>query len=191
LLGESKHPRSPRALEKGLEHGDEAVRVLAFEGLVKHAGPGELRPLVLSLKAEKADIGVRAVQALQGLAGKDDQAMARLVEALSAKTPEIRKAALASLEKIHSADSPEASLVALGSPHADLRRLALVRLLQRKLLHDPRVQSVLRWRGEDQDAEVRRVAFLLSLFTRDKLLKAVREQDKEWNRQLTELETAT
>jgi ParB family chromosome partitioning protein len=188
LLGESAHPRAARALEKGLGHGDEAVRILAFEGLRRHAGPGDLRPLVLALKAEKADVGVRAVQALEGLAAKDDQALARLVEALSASTPEVRQAALASLETVHGKDSPEASLTALGTPHADLRRLALVRLFQRKLLHDPRVQSALRWRGEDQDPEVRRVAFLLSLFTRDKLLRAVRERDPELDRQLVELE---
>ncbi len=189
LLSESAHPRAPKALEKGLEHNDEAVRIQAFEGLRKHAGPTDLRPLALALKAEKADIGVRAVQALEGLASKDDQAMARLVEALSAKTPEIRRAALTSLENVHGPKSPEASLTALGTPHADLRRLALVRLFRRQMLGDPRVQSALRWRGEDQDAEVRRVAFLLSVATSAKLLPVLRERDPELNRQLTELES--
>lgn len=191
LLGESKHPQAAGALEKGLQHGDEAVRLLAFEGLRRHAGPGDLRPLTLALKAEKADIGVRAVQALEVLAAKDDQAMARLVEALSARTVEVRRTALASLEKIHGPDSPEASLTALGTPHSDLRKLALLRLFQRHLLHDPRVQSALRWRGEDSDQEVRRVAFLLSLFTREKLLRTLRERDGELDRQVAELEAGT
>jgi len=189
LLSESEHPRAPRFLEKGLEHADEAVRIQAFEGLRHHAGPTDLRPLTLALKAEKADIGVRAVQALEGLASKDDQAMARLVEALSAKTPEVRRAALTSLENVHGPKSPEASLTALGTPHADLRRLALVRLYRRQMLNDPRVQLALRWRGEDQDAEVRRVAFLLSVSTSAKLLPVLRERDAELNRQLAELES--
>ena len=189
LLGESPHARAAKALEKGLEHREEAVRLLAFDGLRRHAGPSELRPLVLALKVEKADIGVRAVQALEGLARKDDQAMARLSGALQSSVPEVRQAALSSLEKVYPQDSPEASLVALGAPHADLRRLALVRLLQRGMLRDIRVQQALRWRGDDPDGEVRRVAFLLSLHTREKLLKALRERDAEWNRQLTELET--
>ena len=103
---------------------------------------------------------------------------------------EVRRAALASLEKVHGPKSPEASLTALGTAHADLRRLALIRLFERNLLHDPRVQSALRWRGDDQDPEVRRVAFLLSLFTREKLLRALRDRDPELNRQITELETA-
>jgi ParB family chromosome partitioning protein len=189
LLGEAKHPRAGKLLEKGLDHRDEAVRVAAFEGLRRHAGPKDLRPLVLALKTGKADVGQRAVQALEGLAKKDDQAMARLVEAIDSKSPEVRKAALTSLENVHDSRSPEASLTALNSTHADLRRLALIRLYQRKLLQDAGVQAALRWRGEDGDPEVRRVAFLLSLHTRDRLLKALRGRDPELDRQVVELES--
>jgi ParB family chromosome partitioning protein len=188
LLGEAAQPRAARELEKGLQHKEEAVRVLAFEGLRRHAGPQDLRSLALALKVDKADVGVRAVQALEGLAGTDEQALARLSGALQSKVFEVRRAALASLEKVHGSDSPEASLTALATPHADLRRLALIRLYERKLLHDPRVQSALRWRGDDPDPEVRRVAFLLSLYTREKLLRALRERDPELNRQISELE---
>jgi ParB family chromosome partitioning protein len=190
-LAGMKHPRAAKALEGALDHADEAVRVAAFDGLRRHAGPDDLRPMVLALKAEKADVGERAVAALEPLAKKNDQARARLVGALESKVPQVRRAALASLEKVFGSDSPEASLTALGTPHADLRRLALVRLFQRKLLHDGRVQAALRWRGEDQDPEVRRVAFLLSLYTRDKLLKALRKGDPEMDRQLKELESGT
>jgi ParB family chromosome partitioning protein len=191
LLGESKHPHAAKALEKGLQQKEEAVRVLAFDGLRRLAGPNDLQPLALALKADKADVGVRAVQALEGLAAKDDQAMARLTGALQSAVPEVRQAALASLEKVHAVGSPEASLTALGSSHADLRRLALVRLFQRGLLHDLRAQAALRWRGDDGDPEVRRVAFLLSLHTREKLLRALRERDPELERQLTELASGT
>jgi ParB family chromosome partitioning protein len=191
LLGEAAHPRAARELEKGLQHKEEAVRVLAFEGLRRHAGPHDLRAPALALKVGKADVGVRAVQVLEGLAGTDEQALARLTGALQSAVPEVRRAALASLEKVHGPDSPEASLTALATPHADLRRLALVRLFERKSLHDPRVQSALRWRGDDPDPEVRRVAFLLSLHTRAKLLRALRERDPELDRQLTELEAGS
>jgi ParB family transcriptional regulator, chromosome partitioning protein len=191
LLGESPHPRAAKALEKALAHREEAVRAAAFDGLRRHAGPNDLRPLVLGLEAEKADVGQRAVQALAELAPKNDQALTRLVEALKAQPGEVRRAALSSLEQVYGPDSPEASLKALAGPHADLRRLALVRLFQRKLLHDPRVQAALRWRGEDADPEVRRAAFLLSLYTREKLLEALRQRDPELQRQLTELESGT
>jgi ParB family chromosome partitioning protein len=191
LLAKSAHPRAVPALEKGLTHRDEPVRLAAFEGLRRHVGPSDLRPMEQALKAGKADIGQKAVEALQELAPRDDQALARLVGALEDNTPEVRRSALAGLEKVHGDDPPAASLAALGSRHADLRRLALVRLFQRKLLHEPRVESALRWRGEDADPEVRRVAFLLSLYTRERLLQALRQRDADLDRQLTELESGT
>src|SRR5207248_1620636 len=90
-------------------HGRPQVAA-ACDGLRRHAGPNDLRPLVLALRTDKADVGQRAVQALEGLAAKDDQARARLVGALEAKAPEVRRAALASLERVFGPQSPEASL---------------------------------------------------------------------------------
>ncbi len=191
LLAESAHPQAAPALEKWLTHRDEPVRLAVFEGLRRHAGPASLRPMELALKAGKADVGQKAIEALQELALRDDQAMAKLVAALEENTPEVRRAALSALEKVHGDTSPQPSLAALASQHADLRRLALVRLFQRKLLHEPRVESALRWRGDDPDPEVRRVAFLLSLYTRERLLKALRQRDPELDRQLGELESGT
>ncbi|MCA9071375.1 MAG: HEAT repeat domain-containing protein, partial [Planctomycetaceae bacterium] len=112
-------------------------------------------------------------------------------KALDRQTREVRRAALMSLEAVHGKTSPEADLIGLKSKHADLRRLALVRLFQRKLLDQARVQSALRRSGEDGNADVRRTAFLVSLFTRDKLVEAIRARDQELHRQLYELETFT
>src|SRR5262249_876846 len=99
LLGESPHPRAVPALEKALAGIEEAVRLAAFEGLRRHAGPKDLRPLKLALESEQADVGQRAVAVLETLAAKDDQAMAQLVQALEAKSVVVRRAALISLEK--------------------------------------------------------------------------------------------
>ena len=49
----------------------------ALKGLRKHLGEEDLRPLDLALKVEKADVGRLAVQALEKLAAKDDQALSR------------------------------------------------------------------------------------------------------------------
>ena len=188
LLGRSDHPRAPALLEGLFSHAEAAVRSAAFEGLRRQRGEADLRVLDLALKAEKPEIGKLAVEALEGLASKDDQALSRLTTALSAKTPEVRQAALIALESAYPAGSPEASLAALGTVHADVRRAALLRLFARKLLGDPAVQSALRRRAEDSDADVRRVAFLLSLHTRPNLLQALRSRDPELQRQLADLE---
>src|SRR5262249_21913675 len=149
LLGESSHPRASKLLETGLKHADEAVCVAALQGLRRHLGEADLRPLELALRVEKPQVGQAAVEALTALAGKDDQALARLTEALDHKTLQVRLAALAGLEKVYGADSPEANLIALTSKHADVRRQTLVRLFHRKLAQHPRVQAILRWRLED------------------------------------------
>src|SRR5262249_6154564 len=81
LLAESNHPRAAKLLEQWLKHQDEAVRVAALEGLRKHLGEQDLRPLDLALQVEKADVGRLAVQALEKLAARDDQALTRLMGA--------------------------------------------------------------------------------------------------------------
>ncbi len=173
ILGVSPHARAATLLEKLLGHRDEAVRVSAFHGLRKHLGESDLRPIDLALKAEKPDVGRLAVQALEALAPRDDQALARLAGALDAKTAEVRLAAVVGLESAYDPRSAESNLDALASTHADVRRAALIRLYRRGLLGEPAVQAALRRRAEDADAEVRRTAFLLSLHTRDRLLQAL------------------
>jgi ParB family chromosome partitioning protein len=213
LLGASDHPRAPTLLTGWLGHADAAVRVAAFSGLRRQLGADDLRPLDQALKVEQADVGKLAVEALGALVkrndqvlgriadairrrasgaapGRNDQALARLVSALDARTPEVRQAALPALEGAYDADSPEADLLGLGSKHADVRRVALVRLFRRELLRDPAVQSALRRRAEDPDDEVRRTAFLLSLRTREALVATLRARDPDLHRQLAELEGA-
>ena len=190
-LGESKHPLAAKLLEPWLNDMTDGVRLAALEGLRKHLGASDLRPLELALKTEKGDVGREAVRALETLAKQDDRAFARLQEALNANPAEVRLAALTSLEAVHDARSPEANLVALNSKHADVRRQASVRLYQRGMLKEVGVQTALRRRGEDGDPEVRRTAFLLSLLTQEPLLAALRRRDPELRRQLLELDGAT
>lgn len=189
LLGAATHARAVPLLGAHLKHPDEAVRVSAFRGLRKHQGDADLRPIDLALKAEKADVGRLAVQALEALAKRDDQALARLSDALDSKTLEVRQAAVVALEAAHDSGSPEPNLVALESKHADVRRLGLLRLHRRGLLGDPSVQSALRRRLEDANPDIRLTAYLLTLHTRERLLQALSARDADLNRQLAELET--
>src|SRR5439155_9076872 len=134
--------------------------------------------------------GTLAVKALEPLAKADDQAMVRLTDALNAPTWDVRKQALASLEAVFDANSPQASLTALTSKHGDVRAAALARAFERGLLADPAVQSAIRRRLEDEDTGVRKVAFLLSVVSKPQLAAVLRAGDSELNRQLNELEKA-
>ncbi|MEW4569025.1 HEAT repeat domain-containing protein [Tautonia sp. JC769] len=189
-LGQADHPRVVPLLEGLLDHPDERIRVLVFEQLRARADASDLRPIDLALKTNHPEIGRLAVQALEPLAWRDEQALDRLLATLDARQWDVRRSAAESLEAIHAPDAPEPNLIALGSKHADVRRWALVRLLHRDLLDRPEVATALRRRSDDRDADVRGVAFVLMLHTRPRLLATLRQRDPELNRQLTDLANA-
>ncbi len=191
LLAASDHDKVPKLLEGLLKRDESAIRKAALAGLRWRFGQEDLRPLDLALETRHADIGIECVQALQELSQRDDQALQRLVQALDHQALGVRQAALLSLESVYPEDSPEADLTGLNSSHADLRRLALVRLYQRKLLELPAVQGALRWRGEDRDSGVRQTAFLVSLHTRPALVTPLRARDEQLHRQVAELEAGS
>ncbi len=188
-LTEIDNPRVIKILERSIGHGDSKVRVLAFNGLFRPLKP-DLGPIDLALKGGQPDVGVLAVKALEPLAKKDDQALTRLTDALNAPTWDVRKAALAALETVFDTKSPTASLTALTSKHGDIRALSLTRTMERGLLEDPAVQSAIRRRLEDDDTGVRKVAFLLSVISKERLAGVLRAGDQELNRQINELEKA-
>jgi ParB family chromosome partitioning protein len=195
LLGKTKNARAQKPLEELLGAPEEQVRLAALAGLRALEGEASLRPLDLALAKKKRDLGVAAVSALLELAKKDDQATMRLVAALDEDPIEVRGAAAGAIEALHDAragkkaPSPEGGLVALRSRRPDVRRLALLRFFQRKLLDAPEVQAALRRHEGDADADVRRAAFLVSVMARPALAEALRARDRDLHRQLRELET--
>ncbi len=189
LLGATKNPRAVKPLEALLTAGEEQVRLAALAGLRAHEGQASLRPLELGLDAKKRDVGAAAVTALTALAKTDDQAMARLVQALDDEPVEVRAAAVAGLEELLPAPSAEAVIIALRSRRADIRRLALVRAFQRHLLGEAEVLAALRRHEGDPDADVRRAAFLVSLMTRPALAGALGARDRDLAAKLGELAT--
>ncbi|MBK9644153.1 MAG: HEAT repeat domain-containing protein [Deltaproteobacteria bacterium] len=189
LLAQSDHPSARKLLTGLLSSNDAVVRLNAFNGLRRISGPESLDPLNAALSAKKADLGQAAVKVLQGMAPTDELAMARLVQALRDEPQEVRTAALYALEAIHPDGDPAADLLALDSNRADVRRLALLRLKQRGLLHLAETGIALRRHGEDKDADVRVMAFLVNVSSRPLLAEALRHRDRDLHRQLFELDT--
>lgn len=188
MLGQSNNPRAVTLLEPLVAHTDDKVRVEAFKGLQNRLGASDYRPIDAALKTGKSDVGVLAVKALEPLAKADDQGLARLTAALDAASWDVRKQALAILEAVFDSDSPKASLTAMNGTFGDLRALALIQLFARKMLDRPEVLSAVRRKLEDDDAAVRKVAFLLSVEARPQLATFLRSRDEDLHRQLNELE---
>ncbi|QEG40491.1 HEAT repeat domain-containing protein [Roseimaritima ulvae] len=189
MLTKSQHPRAASLLEPLLKHDDPQVRMQAFEGLRAFADATDLNPIELALATNQTNIGIAAVLALEPQAKKDDRARQMLVRTLEAKKPEVSRAAMRSLEAVFPKNSPEPTLIAAAASSPRVRRLALIRCYQRKLLKHSRVQAALRRGGEDEQAAVRETAYLVALLANDKLATAVRQRDTSLHRRLHQLES--
>lgn len=190
LIVDSGHPRAVKHLESLLEHADDAVRLAAFEGLRAIEGPTDFRPLDLALATNHENVAIAAAEAFAELAANDDRAHARLVDvALEHREREVAVRSLLALERVHG-DDPEGDLLGLTSRrHPWVRRLSLIRVLQREFLDRPRVVSAVRRELEESDADVRHTAFHVLVLSRPDLAKALRGRDASLHRQLFELES--
>ncbi|GAB5407105.1 MAG: hypothetical protein Aurels2KO_53360 [Aureliella sp.] len=188
-LGSASHPRATPLLEPLLKHNDARVRLEAFEGLLSKSQPGDLGVLEAAIAAGAKNIGLRAIEVLKSRAKKEDDARQLLIRILEASHADVRVAAMLALESVFPKTAPDANVIAAKSGSADVRRFALFQFFHRRLLGKSRVDSIVRRLGDDSDAEVRQVAFLVMLLSNSKLATAVRQHDKELHRQLHDVET--
>lgn len=189
LLGDSGNLRAVGALSPYVVSKEEGLRQQALIGLRKLEGEKTLGPLNMAIKSGHIDIGLMAVEALRDLSREDDEAFEALKAALEAKSWDVRKATLNYIESLYSeADRYQPLLQALKSNQPDVRRLALVRCYSYQLTHIKEVRSALRRHCEDGDADVRQTAFFVSVLSEAKLANALRCQDEDIHRQLSEVE---
>ena len=185
----SARPIATKVLQPLLKHDDAAVRLAVFAGLCQREWSDPIEPMRLALKVNLANAGVAAVNRLAELATKDENANRLLIESISHGVTEVRVASQMLLEQVMGASSPEANLVALTAKQGDARSLALVRLFQRKMLADRRVEAAIRRAGEDTDAVVRQHAFMVGLLSKERLAAVLRFRDIGIHRQLHNLES--
>ncbi|BBM84584.1 HEAT repeat domain-containing protein [Candidatus Uabimicrobium amorphum] len=188
LLASTKHLRAFRLLEELLESDSEKVRIAAFSGLEQHYPQNILSTVNITLDTGFDDIGVLAIDALKTIAEKDEEAMEVLVEALDYHSDAVRHRALDSLGDIYGEDSAEAEITAFESSKEDIRRLALIRLLQKKLLSQLNVQSILRSSLEDKSDTVRFTGFVICLLQDPVLVEVLRSKSSDLHRQIYEIE---
>jgi ParB family chromosome partitioning protein len=151
------------ALARALDDGNHLVRKAAFAGLQRLHAPGADEPLTLALASRSSDVG-RA--ALDELAARGADAWPRLVRALDADVPDVRRYAFELLERMAPRGSLDAPLAALASEHADLRVGVIERLATS---NDARVTAALdRALSSEHDDLRLRAAELLAARTSDR-----------------------
>ncbi len=196
LLSSSKNLKSPLLLKDHLTHSDIKIRSIVFDSLLETNGHDDYQLLNNTLQSGFFDIVDKAIEILISNAKQDQQALNYLLDALQLEPIETRTAALTALEKVADLSSTKSDssqliqflLVALASPHVDIRQLSLIRLCHHKLLGEMRVQSAVRLTLEDQSIPVRRTAFFVLLHQQSALSKELRMRDEEFDRQLSDIE---
>lgn len=183
----SQHPQSLPLLEAALKDKQAAkIRSLAFQALLTRLGPEALQPYEQALASGFIDLGTLALETLaQRL---PERAPQLLVPALKHSQAALRLQALHQLERLGPPQSPQASLQALQGAYADVQRVALIRLLHRKLLTDFAAQRAVFLAQEHDDPSVRRIALLVAILGQPALAAALQQRDADWARQLYELE---
>ncbi len=189
VVSKSLHSEATLLLESVLKMSrHDGLRLKALTALVKRASKDDLSPYDKALQSGHIDIGTEALNKLAKLSKTVPRAEQMLVKALQHKRPTMRLLALSLLEKVYAKTSPKASLDALKVSHPDLQRAALTRLFQRNLLNNIDVKRAILLAQDQDDDQLRRTAFLVSILSRKKLTKALKTREEQFARQLQELE---
>jgi ParB family chromosome partitioning protein len=189
VAAKAKHAQAKTLLETALKDTrHDSVRQAAFSALVARHNEQDIRPLQLALATDQLDIGKQALKLLAQRAATLPAALQTLTETLNHKQAALRLLALSLLESIYP-DSPQASLLALAVPQADLQRAALIRLYQRQWLQDIEVKRALLLAQADTDANLRHTAFLVAILSQPLLTQSLQALEPDLARQLHELES--
>lgn len=185
LLGDATHRTAGGLLERFFAHGVSDARVAAFEGLRRVRGNDNLDVLRKALDSGHDDLGLHSIKAAAALGS--DAAIELVRDSLDHGQVTVRFAALRALEALHG-DTPQGTLLGLKASQADVRRMALSRVLERKLLGDASIEAQLRRMWTDSDDRVRLWSYVVSTHRKPNLVNALRAVDEDYHRQVFELE---
>lgn len=148
-------------LARALDDPNHLVRRAAYAGLKQLFHERDDSPFTLALASQSADV---ARAALDEIAARGSEAIPRLVAALDARIPEVRRHAFDLLESLSPKDSLDPLLAAIASAWDDLRMGVIERLARST---DARVASALRSAAASEHENLRLRAAELLVDRRD------------------------
>ncbi|WP_437736101.1 HEAT repeat domain-containing protein [Sorangium sp. So ce1335] len=174
--------RGARArLREALDDEHAAVRLAALEALRAIDRDAPLTPLRAGLEARAADVQRRALVEIGKLHGSSPLIPGLIADKLAGRDASVRLTALDQLQKIHP-DGPEPLRAAFERGPADLRVEALIRAALRGWLSAPAFAPIAARALDDDDAEVRRIAFAAKVLERRALAHALEARDEDLGR---------
>ncbi|WP_437289842.1 HEAT repeat domain-containing protein [Sorangium sp. So ce406] len=168
-------------LREALDDEHATVRLAALEALRAIERDAPLTPLRAGLEARAADVQRRALVEIGKLHGSSPLIPGLIADKLAARDASVRLTALDQLQKLHP-DGPEPLRAAFERGPADLRVEALVRAALRGWLSAPAFAPIAARALDDDDAEVRRIAFAAKVLERRALAHALEARDEDLGR---------
>src|SRR5690606_22483366 len=172
--------RSRPVLREALNDNEKVVRMAAFAALRSIEGQQSLAPIRAGLSSRHADLRKHAVEELPALRAVSPLVPGLVADRLRDGDVEVRSAALEALCKLEPAGSRVPLRMAYEQGPPDVRIAALRKLYALVKTNsvgaaDPTGRDLFEDALDDQDADVRETAFLLSIGVRERLLGKLHE----------------
>ncbi len=173
-----------KALRARLDDDSAAVRAAALSALVALEAESPLSPLRTALESRFPDIRVAALSRLTPLFQTSPLVSGLIASRLADADGGVRRAALRELVSLHVARSAEPLRTAFERGQADIRAEVLLRGALDGLAAGPELAPLVARALDDDDADVRRVAFVVLTLTRPALGAWLEAKDEAFGRAL-------
>ncbi len=188
IIGRSTRRRSRPALREALNDKHKDVRKAALKALSTLESETPLAPARAAAGSRHADMRIEALRRLPKLRDVSPMVPAMIADRLRDSEGKVRHAALDALEALEPDGSLEPARVAVARGPADVRVQALLRLSRRGHGRTPEGYALIEDALDDEDGDVRYVAFLVAVAAHPALSLALRRVDSELHAAMTKRE---
>jgi ParB family chromosome partitioning protein len=186
-LGRHGRTGAKRALRERLDDENHAVRAAAFASLRTLESSTPLTALRAGLGSKFADTRTEALRALPPLFATSPLVQGLIAAHLADPDASVRRAAVAQLLLLHPSEPAVPLRAAFERGAADVRCEVLVRGALGRLLGAGVFAPVVGKALDDEDADVRRVAFVVNTLGRPALLAWLEARDEAFGRALADV----
>ncbi|AKT40466.1 HEAT repeat domain-containing protein [Chondromyces crocatus] len=174
------------ALREALDDQHALVRQAAYEALLSLDKESPLSALRLALASKAADVRSRALTALPALKESSPLVPGLIADKLSDHDATVRLTALSELMKLWPGQ-PEPLRTAFERGPADLRAEVLLQAITLGWLSTPVLSPIVARALDDEDAEVRRLAFAAKVIERRALSHVLEARDEDFARSVKDI----
>ncbi len=186
-LAWSTHPDAKKRLRAALEDRAPRVRFAALASLLELEKAQPLRPLRAALSSKEPDVRMAALAALRPMIAESPLVLGWIEAAVADENTSVRRVAVEELTLHHAGDAAEPLRVAFERGPADIRANAIVRAISAGLVTEASIAAGIGRALDDDDADVRRLAFVASALATPDLARWMKAHDDSFDRSLRDV----